>query len=377
MIKVFIAPRRYVQGVGVLKEIGKYVAPLGKRALVAWGPNVSQAFGDLIGKSFAEHKVELISYVFSGECDRPQVAAGIEKVKAEGADVVVGLGGGKAIDLGKAIAMGAGVKFASVPTIASNDAPTSAATVYYTCEGDFEGWDIWPANPDLVLVDTEVIVNADARWLVSGMGDGLCTWYEAEAAFKGRRTALAGGVATMAAMNLAKLCGETIFEFGVDAKRDCELHVVTPAVEKIVEANTLLSGLGFESGGVATAHAIGNGLTSVAKAFSHGERVAFGLAAQLCMDERHPGGRAAARGGLHGRRGTAGHVRGVGHRRHQPGAVDGAGGRVRRSRLHRAQSCLHRDAVRHFQRDGGRGRAGPRTAGVGGEVRRIGDGVSR
>jgi glycerol dehydrogenase len=204
MIKVFIAPRRYVQGVGVLKEIGKYVAPLGKRALVAWGPNVSQAFGDLISKSFAEHKVELISYVFSGECDRPQVAAGIEKVKAEGADVVVGLGGGKAIDLGKAIAMGAGVKFASVPTIASNDAPTSAATVYYTCEGDFEGWDIWPANPDLVLVDTEVIVNADARWLVSGMGDGLCTWYEAEAAFKGRRTALAGGVATMAAMNLAK-----------------------------------------------------------------------------------------------------------------------------------------------------------------------------
>jgi glycerol dehydrogenase len=184
--------------------------------------------------------------------------------------------------------MGAGVKFASVPTIASNDAPTSAATVYYTCEGDFEGWDIWPANPDLVLVDTEVIVNADARWLVSGMGDGLCTWYEAEAAFKGRRTALAGGVATMAAMNLAKLCGETIFEFGVDAKRDCELHVVTPAVEKIVEANTLLSGLGFESGGVATAHAIGNGLTSVTKAFSHGERVAFGLAAQLCMDEDIP-----------------------------------------------------------------------------------------
>jgi glycerol dehydrogenase len=288
MIKIFIAPRKYVQGAGVLKEIGKYVAPLGKRALVAWGPNVSQVFADTISTSFAEHSIDLISFVFSGECDRPQVAAGIEKVKAEGADVVVGLGGGKAIDLGKAIAMGTGVKFVSAPTIASNDAPTSAATVYYTCEGDFEGWDLWPANPDLVLVDTEVIVNAPARWFVSGMGDGLCTWYEAEAAFKGRRTSLAGGVATLAAMNLARLCGETIFEFGVDAKRDCELHVVTPAVEKVVEANTLLSGLGFESGGVATAHAIGNGLTAVAKAFSHGERVAFGLAAQLCMDEDIP-----------------------------------------------------------------------------------------
>lgn len=288
MIKVFIAPRRYVQGVGVLKEIGKYAAPLGKRGLVVWGPNVSRLFGDAVGQSFADNKIELCSFVFNGECDRPQVAAGIEQVKAAGADFVVGLGGGKAIDLGKAIAMGAGVKFASVPTIASNDAPTSAATVYYSPEGDFEGWDIWPVNPDLVLVDTEVIVSAGARWLVSGMGDGLCTWYEAEAAFKGRRTALAGGVATLAAMNLAKLCGDTILEFGVDAKRDCEQHVVTPAVEKVVEANTLLSGLGFESGGVATAHAIGNGLTNVAKSFSHGERVAFGLASQLCMDEDIP-----------------------------------------------------------------------------------------
>jgi glycerol dehydrogenase len=285
MIKVFIAPRKYVQGPGVIKEIGKYVAPLGKRALVAWGPNVSQAFGDSTARSFAENGVELISYLFSGECDRPEVDAGITKVKEEKADVVVGLGGGKAIDLGKAIAMGAGVKFASVPTIASNDAPTSAATVYYTCEGDFEGWDLWPVNPDLVLVDTEVIAQAPARWLVSGMGDGLCTWYEAEAAYKGRRTALAGGVSTLAAMNLARLCGDTILAYGLDAKRDVENHVVTPAVEKVVEANTLHSGLGFESGGVATAHAIGNGLTAVAREFSHGERVAFGLAAQLCMDE--------------------------------------------------------------------------------------------
>ena len=71
-----------------------------------------------------------------------------------------------------------------------------------------------------MLVDTQVIVNAPVRWLVSGMGDGLCTWYEAEAAFKGRRTALAGGVSTMAALNLAKLCGDTLLAYGVDAKRD-------------------------------------------------------------------------------------------------------------------------------------------------------------
>jgi glycerol dehydrogenase len=287
MVKVFIAPRRYVQGVGVLADIGKYITPLGKRALVAWGPVVSEKFGALVEKSLKDHGIESVAFTFSGECDRGQIGRGIEKARAENVDIVIGIGGGKAIDLAKAVAMNVKARLASVPTIASNDAPTSAATVYYTEDGVMEGWDLWPVNPDLVLVDTLVIVQAPVRHLVSGMGDGLCTWYEAEAAFKGRRTALAGGLATMAALNLARLCGDTLLEYGVDAKRDCEKHVVTPAVEKVIEANTLLSGLGFESAGVAAAHAIGNGMTMrpSTRAYSHGERVAFGLETQLCLDD--------------------------------------------------------------------------------------------
>ena len=287
MVKVFIAPRRYVQGVGVLADIGKYIAPLGKRALVAWGPVVSQLFGAQVEQSLKAHSVEPVFFTFSGECDHDQIGLGIEKAKAEKIDIVVGIGGGKAIDLAKAVAMSIKARLATVPTIASNDAPTSAATVYYTPDGVMEGWDLWPVNPDLVLVDTHVIVQAPVRWFVSGMGDGLCTWYEAEAAFKGRRTSLAGGLATMAALELARLCGDTLLEYGVDAKRDCEKHVVTPAVEKVIEANTLLSGLGFESAGVAAAHAIGNGMTMRAstRAYTHGERVAFGLETQLVLDD--------------------------------------------------------------------------------------------
>lgn len=50
-------------------------------------------------------------------------------------------------------------------------------------------------------------------------------------------------------------------EEGVKAKIALEAGVCTPAVEKIIEANTLLSGIGFESAGLAGAHAIHNGLT--------------------------------------------------------------------------------------------------------------------
>jgi glycerol dehydrogenase len=287
MIKVFIAPRRYVQGVGVLKDLGKYIGPLGKRVLVAWGPVGSELFAETVEASFAEYELELIPFRFSGECDRGQIALGVEKAKAENAEVIVGLGGGKALDLAKAVAMELDAKLVTVPTIASNDAPTSAATVYYTEDGLFEGWDIWPRNPDLVLVDTQVIVEAPVRWLVSGIGDGLATWFEAEAAYKKRCTALAGGASTQAALTLARLCYDMLMDYGIDAVRDCDLHVVTSAVERVIEANTLLSGLGFESSGVASAHAIGNGLTGFeeCKPYSHGEKVAFGVATQLCLDE--------------------------------------------------------------------------------------------
>ena len=58
-------------------------------------------------------------------------------------------------------------------------------------------------------------------------------------------------------------------------------------MDRVIEANTLLSGLGFESAGVASAHAIGNGLTEfeACKPYSHGEKVAFGVATQICLDE--------------------------------------------------------------------------------------------
>ena len=62
---------------------------------------------------------------------------------------------------------------------------------------------------------------------------------------------------------------------------------MTPAVEKVVETNTLHSGLGFESGGLATAHMIANPLSNFPECsgLMHGEKVGFGIITQLCLDE--------------------------------------------------------------------------------------------
>jgi glycerol dehydrogenase len=122
---------------------------------------------------------------------------------------------------------------------------------------------------------------------VSGIGDALSTWVEAEACYKTRSGNLAGGTGTLAAMAIAKLGFETLMAFGVDAVRDVTAGIVTPAVEKVVEANVLHSGLGFESGGVATAHMVANALNDYPEChhLMHGHKVGFGIITQLCLDE--------------------------------------------------------------------------------------------
>jgi glycerol dehydrogenase len=122
------------------------------------------------------------------------------------------------------------------------------------------------------------------------MGDALATFWEADTCV---RSGLANGVTgttcpTLAAMSLARLTYDTLLESGFQALLAVEKNVVTPAVEAIVEANILTSGLGFENLGHAGAHSIHNGLlrakTSARR--MHGEIVAFGVLAQLVLEGR-------------------------------------------------------------------------------------------
>lgn len=177
-----------------------------------------------------------------------------------------------------------------VPTVVSTDAPCSALAVIYTEAGVFERYLFLRKNPDCILVDTNLVAQSPARFLVAGMGDALATFWESDTCFRsGKPNPLTGGaLPTLATKALARLCYETLLESGLHALLAVERNAVTPAVEAIVEANTLLSGLSSENGGHAGAHSIHNGLTTLEATQKklHGEKVAFGVLAQLVLEGR-------------------------------------------------------------------------------------------
>lgn len=289
MITTTLFPGRYIQGPGALSTLGKELKRFGQKAFVICDPFVFKTL--LPGfKDSLTSEVEACIEAFNGECSDEEVERLAAQGKSLGSEIIVGIGGGKTLDTAKAVAYTLKVPVAIAPTIASTDAPCSALSVIYTPEGEFKRYLVLPKKPDIVLVDTQVVANAPARFLVSGMGDALATWFEASSAQKKYAANMTGNRGSMTAYALARLCYETLLQYGTQAKAACEAKVVVPALEHIVEANTLLSGLGFESGGLAAAHAIHNGLTVLEQthAYYHGEKVAIGTLSSLFLSDQDP-----------------------------------------------------------------------------------------
>lgn len=286
MANILISPGKYVQGAGELGKLGEYAEKYGKKALILITASGYKRCGGIVEEGFKNSSTEIVFDYFNGECSKTEINRLTAIMEKEGYDLVIGIGGGKILDTAKAVAYYRSVPVLVCPTIASTDAPCSALSVIYTDEGVFEEYLFLPANPNMVLMDTNIISKSPVRLTVSGMGDALATYFEARACQASGATTCAGGKVTSAAMALAELCFNTLMEEGVKAKLALEAGACTPAVEKIIEANTLLSGIGFESGGLAGAHAIHNGFTILDECHHmyHGEKVAFGTITQLVLE---------------------------------------------------------------------------------------------
>lgn len=292
-VRVILAPHRYIQGKGALDNLGRYVSLLpSSHPLILISPGGKQRFGKRIEKSLTKVKAEPIFSLFEGECSHEgvrQITASV-KTDTKPVDAVIAVGGGKCLDTGKCVAFRLNVPCVICPTIASTDAPCSAVSVMYTEEGVGKGPEFFPDSPSMVIMDSGIIAASPIRHLIAGMGDALATYFEARTCFRNPNARnMVGARPTLTAFAIAELCAKTVLEEGTKAIEAMKEKTINESLERIIEANTLLSGMGFESGGLAAAHAVAAGLTVIPtlhKNYLHGELVGMGIMTHLILEKQ-------------------------------------------------------------------------------------------
>lgn len=287
----FGAPGRYIQGAGEIDRLAVHTEKYGKKVFAIIDPFFYESLSVRLRLQYEEKGGSFISVPFENEVTEERINHFAKQASFQKADMVMGIGGGKSIDTAKGVANLLKLPTVIVPTSASTDAPTSALSVIYKENHEHSHSVNYTKSPDIVILDSKIIADAPVRFLISGMGDALATVFEAKAnaaSNSGNYICQEAGCfrRTRVAMAIAQLCYDTILEYGVAAKIANERHVVTEALEAVIEANTLMSGLGFENTACACAHAVGDGITAAKNGTKslHGEKVAFGTLCELVAE---------------------------------------------------------------------------------------------
>lgn len=286
MLKLMRAPAKYVQGKDALLEVYENTKDLGSSFLFICSRSGYKTGKDKIEKSFEGTNTKIIFEVFNGISSNGEIERMRTIIKENNIDVVGAIGGGSAIDTAKATAYYEKLPVVIMPSVAATDAPCTGLSVIYNDDGSFCNYIFYPKNPDAVIVDSSIIAKAPVKFLIAGMGDALGTYFEARACLRTNSPSLENGGITKSAMALCKLCYETLLADGLKARQAVEKGLLTPAVESIVEANTYLSGVGADNGGLAVSHSVYNGFTALEECENtmHGNLVAFGTIAQLIIE---------------------------------------------------------------------------------------------
>ena len=287
MVKSLLAPAKYYQGTAILSDAYRYVAHIGRNFVIIADDKVTDIISNRINTGFKNAGSECRFMRFNGESTLKEVKRLASKVSnEEGCDGIIGAGGGKTLDTAKLVGNMCGLPVVSVPTIASNDSACSCMASIYSESGSFQKIERVKENPKVVLVDTEIISKAPMRFFIAGMGEAFSTYYSARACYRSGVPNYTGGERTYTALSISKTCRDVLLRYGVQALEDMKARRISEPIERIIEANIYLSGVGYENNGCAASHAVHNALTIAVNPFGsmHGEGTAFGVLVQLIME---------------------------------------------------------------------------------------------
>lgn len=289
LVQIAVAPARVIRGAGALAQAGHILARLGQRPLVIGGKTTLAL--PALDAAVAQGNLAVAQAAYGEDCSEVSLDRLRQRAEAHQADLIIGLGGGKALDAAKLVAYQLSLPIATLPSSAATCAAWTALSNVYSEQGAFQ-YDVSLATcPDLLILDYDLVQTAPPRMLVAGIGDALAKWYEASVSSGSSEQTL-----IIAAVQQARVLRDLLFQKSLSALQ----APGSPVWREVVDASVLLAGVVGSLGGAqcrtVAAHAVHNGLTHLLQSHDslHGEKVAYGILVQLRLEEMLQGNLLAA-----------------------------------------------------------------------------------
>lgn len=170
------SPKKFIIGQDLLAQLDSFIKDFGNNALLICDEFILERVQQQAMPCLEQAGITACAEKFQGECTENEIERLRQLVETQGANIVVGIGGGKTLDVAKAVAHYSHASVVIFPTIASSDAPCTAVSVIYNENGEFDRYLVLPQNPDVVLADTRLIAQAPEKYFAAGIGDALATF---------------------------------------------------------------------------------------------------------------------------------------------------------------------------------------------------------
>ena len=284
-----IAPAQVMRGAGILAQAGVAIARLGQRPLVVGGDRTLKV-SDFLYPALEQAGLSVTSASYGLDCSEIGLEGLRQAVQQHNADLVIGMGGGKALDAAKLLAHQCHLPIVTIPTSAATCAAWTALSNIYSEQGAFR-YDVGlPTCPNLLILDYDLVQTAPRRTLVAGIGDAIAKWYEASVSSGHLERTL-----IVAAVQQARVLRDLLFQKSAAALQAPGSEVWRDVVDATVLMAGVTGGLGGAQCRTVAAHAVHNGLTQLLQSHGilHGEKVAYGILVQLRLEEMMQGNRLA------------------------------------------------------------------------------------
>ncbi|MFP4692759.1 MAG: iron-containing alcohol dehydrogenase family protein [Halothece sp.] len=291
VVTLQVSPAQVMRGQGAINHARSAIAQLGTTPLVIGGEQTLSLIKPFLEPIFEQSHLKATTASYSPDsCEKSQQA--LQKLASDHqADLIIGVGGGKALDTAKLVAYHADLPIVTIPTSAATCAAWTALSNIYTEQGAFQ-YDVpLPYPPNLLILDYDLIATAPQRTLIAGIGDALAKWYEASVSSGDSSASL-----TISAVQQARILRDILFQKSKIALDNPQGEVWQEIVDAVVLLPGVIGGLGGANCRTVAAHAIHNGLTHLPATHDllHGEKVAYGILVQLRLEEMMQNNKLAA-----------------------------------------------------------------------------------